>query len=246
MATYCRAIGEPVKLWDVRRMDSVVNEIKISPSTIARTSQSLSSAQYTNQIKVETVRWSTAEPGVLCVAIGESVQEFDTSSSSRPVLIRINHHSKPGSTIQDIALYSSKPKPKPLATEEASHSEVTPSTRLLKALYSRRMVVMLDDRTLVDMAKHNGVAPLAISRRDGRLIHALGPTVWVGPTTKGPAAMERNSVSSGEEDEEDISATMLRRGRCVQQSRYSMNTSQNIKVRYEWAPEEKLPCTSDF
>ena len=229
MATYCRAIGEPVKLWDVRRMDSVLNEIKISPSTIARTSQSLSSAQYTNQVKVETVRWSTAEPGVLCVAIGESVQEFDTSSTSRPVLIRVNHHSKPGSTIQDIALYNGS-KPKPLPTE-SDKTEITPSTRLLNALYSRRMVVMLDDRTLVDMAKHNGVAPLEISRRDGRIVHALGPTVWVGPTTKGPSAMARTSLPVGEgDDEEDISATMLRRGRCIQQPRYSMNTSQNIKV----------------
>lgn len=220
-------------------MDSVVNEIKISHSTIGRTSQALSSAQYSNQIKVETVRWSTAEPGVLCVAIGESVQEFDTSSTSRPVLIRVNHHSKPGSTIQDIALYSSSSKPKPRPAESIK-TETTPSTRLLNALYSRRMVVMLDDRTVVDMAKHNGVAPLAISRRDGRLVHALGPTVWVGPTTIGPSAMERTSlpVVGDADDEEDISATMLRRGRCIQQSRYSMNTSQNIKVQYQRAPVE--------
>lgn len=213
-----------MKLWDVRRMDSVVSEIKISNTTGGRTSQP-PSAQYSNQMKVETVRWSTAEPGVLSVAVGDAVQDFDTSSSSRPVLIRVNH-SKRDVTIQDIALYT-RPK---LTTNNIPQNEkeaTTETTRLVNVLYSRRMIVMLEDRTLCDMAKHGGAAPVAISRRDGRLVHALGPTVWIGSTTTGPSAME----NSNHGHDEDISATMMRRARCFRQSRYSMMTSQNIKVR---------------
>ncbi len=223
MATYCRAVGEPVKLWDVRRMDSVVSEIKISNSTGSRTSQS-SSAPYANQSKVETVRWSTAESGVLSVAAGESIQDFDTSSGSRPVLIRVNH-CRHGGSIQDIALYN---RPNVPTTEPDQNTNI--STRLVNALYSRRMIVMLEDRTLCDLAKHGGAAPVAISHRDGRIVHALGPTVWVGFSTSGPSAMERSKFG----DDDDISATMMRRARFLCQSRYSMSTSQNIKVTNEF------------
>jgi hypothetical protein len=59
----------------------------------------------------------------------------------------------------------------------------------MSSLYSRRAVVVHNDRSVCDVAKHR-FAPLAISRRDGRLLHGFGRTVWIGPTGEGPAAME--------------------------------------------------------
>lgn len=215
-------------------MDSVVSEIKISNSAAGRTSQTSSSSQYSNQIKVETVQFSVAEPGVLSVAIGECVQDYDTSSGSRPVLVQVNYARK-GRSILDIALcrgptIATSTITKAPNTTQPDKNEKSISGRLLNDLYSgRRLVVMLEDRTLCDLAKHGGAAPVAISRRDGRVVHSLGSTVWVGSTVSGPTAMESSNVGH----DEDISATMMRRARCFRLSRYSMNTSQNIKVRID-------------
>jgi hypothetical protein len=180
MATFCRSVGEPVKLWDIRRMDSVVSEIKItgySGSSVKATS-AVSSAQAGNQGKVEAIRWATLEPGKLSVAIGDSVQDYDTTSGSRPVLVRVNHV-KPGQAIRDIELYGgSNQKPRSGEYEESV------SDRLFEALYPRRMLAVLGDRTICDVAKQT-YAPVAISRRDGRLVHSLGASIWVGSTTFG-------------------------------------------------------------
>jgi hypothetical protein len=176
MATFCRSVGEPVKLWDIRRMDSVVSEIKPKPPSNDNSETPV----------VSSIKWSNLEPGTLSIAIGTSVQDYETSSGSRPVLCRVSHVKK-GQQIVDIALYDghSNLSSAELGTggvgtgESRSHS-----TRLISGLYSRRMLAVLEDRTVCDMAKHTN-APLAISRRDGRLAHALGPTLWVGPTNEG-------------------------------------------------------------
>lgn len=223
MATFSRSGGDPVKLWDIRRMDSVVSEIKMTSSNSARVSQT-STSKATAQNRIEAVKWSSDEPGMLSVAIGEIVQDFDTSSGSRPVLVRSNQVLQ-GGCIKDLALYSST-NIIPVAAEHES-DDIT--DRLVKTLYPRRMLVVLEDRTVCDMAKHGGLAPLAISRRDGRLVHALGNTVWVGSTTGGPAGMENSAVVH----DEDISATMMRRARCSGESRYSSDALKNIQMLVE-------------
>jgi hypothetical protein len=196
-------------------MDSFTSEIKITNPGGGKLSE------YTNdQAKVETVRWSTLEAGVLSVAIRSSVQDYDTSSGSRPVLVRASHTKQ---DIVDFALFSGSSSG---LLDETAKTEIDLSDRLVAALYYRRMMAVLSDRSLCDMAKHGGASPVALSRRDGRLVHTLGSTIWVGSTTSGPAAMERSCVTL----DEDISATMMRRARCFRVTRYSMDTSQNIKV----------------
>jgi hypothetical protein len=210
-------------------MDSVVGEIKISSAGTGKPAQtsSTSTSQAANQGKVEAVKWATLEPGTLSVAIGDSVHDYDTTSSSRPVLIRVNHVQQ-GHIIKDIALYGGQ-------KQTSEPGNVTLRKRpghLLETLYPRRMLAVLDDRTVYDMAKHGAIAPVAISRRDGRLVHALGSNVWVGSTTEGPSAMESSNITC----DEDISATMMRRARCLRVARYSMNTSSNIKMLSEDLP----------
>ena len=226
MATFSRSTGEPVKLWDVRRMDSVTSEIKITSPVNGKTSE------YSNdQALVETVRWSALEPGVLSVAIRNSVQDYDTSSGSRPALVRTSHTTQ---DILDFALFSGASPGPPLA-------ESSMDVSMVSALYSRRMIAILSDRSICDVAKHGGASPVAISRRDGRLVHTLGSTVWVGSTTSGPAAMEKSGVTY----DEDISATMIRRARCLRVTRYSMDTSNNIKVSAANQGRRSMACLNN-
>ncbi|KAL3910619.1 MAG: hypothetical protein SGARI_002033 [Bacillariaceae sp.] len=70
-------------------------------------------------------------------------------------------------------------------------------------------------------------APLAISRRDGRLIHSLGPHLWVGSPDEGASGMEKTTIST---KEDDVSAVMMKRARCVQTSPYSMSPEMNVKL----------------
>ena len=228
MATFCRAIGEPVKLWDIRRMDSVVSEIKISGLGAGAQASNSSASQIANQ-RVEAVKWASLEPGTLSVAICDSVQDFDTNSGSRPTLIRVNHHMKGEQTINDFALYGGPSPTRKGYTVGGEDSDQ--SNRLIEEIYPRRMLAVLEDKTVCDMAKHT-YAPVAISRRDGRLVHALGAHVWVGSTTFGPAAMEKNFIN----EEDDISATMMGRARCLRKARYSMDTASNIKMLSEEIP----------
>ena len=156
-------------------MDSVFSEIKPKPT---------SSEPSDSSTMVSSIRWSVLEPGTLSVAMRSSVQEYETLSSSRPVLCRVNYV-KAGQQIVDIALYNGE-----------AHSASTPhgaiqnqtSSRLIAGLYPRRMLTVLSDRTICDMARDTN-APMAISQRDGRLVHALGPTLWIGSTNEGKQAI---------------------------------------------------------
>lgn len=239
MATFCRGVGEPVKLFDIRRMEKAVSEIKI-PNTVYQESSSLSNAaQRTQQSKVEAVKWSTMEPGILSIATGDSIQHYDTSSGARPALLKTNQ-CRAGSVVKDIALYRGKKDDSQNdlvaksgsqegsqhgSDDDASHGDDI-SERLLSLLYPHRMLAVLGDRTIEDLAIDTA-APIAISRRDGRLVHALGPQLFISSPNVGPSAMEKTTVSTGEDD---ISAVMMQRARCVQASAYSMNPESNIKL----------------
>ena len=97
------------------------------------------------------------------------------------------------------------------------------------------------------MAKDTN-APLAISRRDGRLVHAMGPHLFMGASSEGASAMERiiKRNEAGEaQEEEDISATMMRRARCLQTNPYSMNPERNIKLISQEVANEDLYSQSN-
>ena len=65
----------------------------------------------------------------------------------------------------------------------------TPTVPRIEELYHNRAVVCYTDRTVRDLAKHR-IAPVGISKRDGRMVKALGRDLWIGSTDDGPAAME--------------------------------------------------------
>lgn len=197
-------------------MDSVMSEIKIRNSTTAE-----KNAEYANeQGKVEAIRWSKVESGVLSIAIQSSIKDYDTSAGSRPVLIRESHAKD---AIRDFALFGGDLKQPMLGKETLTDNM---RHRLSTALYSRRAMTILSDGSLCDMAKDGCHSPVAISRRDGRLLHSFGSSVWVGSSVSGTTAMEGSFASHNE----DISASMIRRAGCNNAIKYSMDTSQNIKV----------------
>jgi hypothetical protein len=234
MATFCRAVGEPVKLFDARRMDKSISEIKLTNNVYQEPSLLSNSTQRTQQARAEAVQWSNLEHGILSVATGNSVQHYDTSSGSRPTLINVNY-SADGSVIKAMASYRGKNQNTQENAVESSSSDDDGNDvvdqeqerdRLLNILYPHRMLTVLDDNTIQDMSI-DANAPLAISRRDGRLIHSVGPHLWVGSPNEGPSSMEKILIST---KEDDISAIMMKRARCLQTSAYSMNPELNIKL----------------
>jgi hypothetical protein len=225
-ATFSEAPGELVKLWDARRLDSPYTEIKVAGATKTAasnvSSDSLSSVARSaaNSTGVSAIKWSTLDPGHLSILFGNATYEYDTSTSvSRPVHINTIHNRKP---IIDFALY---PYADLNVDEPGLTEEICKKKQVIAELFPKRMVVVQGDRTVTDIATTR-IAPIAVSKRSGQVIHALGRTLWVGSVSEGPSAMESSEIRIGE----DISATMMRRARCLHVAKYSMDIPSNIKM----------------
>jgi WD40 repeat protein len=226
-ATYSRAPGEAVKLWDARRMDAPLTEIKIGAASKlpgTESSNSLSTLQRSSSASaVTSVRWSTSEPGQLSILVGDTLHEYDTlTSGSRATHTNSIHTRRP---IVDFTYY-------PFADLEYSAFKDAPSSdgilkkkKVFAELFPKRIVAVEGDQTVRVVAAHR-IAPVAVSYRTGQVIHALGRTIWLGSASEGPAAIECLKIRC----DEDISATMLRRARCLHVAKYSMDTSSNIKM----------------
>jgi WD40 repeat protein len=95
-ATFSKGLAEPVKLWDMRRMDSCVSEIKLNPTKSSRTS-----AQTSNLVSVSDIEWDTSSSGILSVVCNDIIRYYDTRiNPSRPTLSRMTHSH---ATIQSVA-----------------------------------------------------------------------------------------------------------------------------------------------
>ena len=202
VATFSRGHGESVKVWDLRNSNAPISEIKLN----AGNDDGFDSAPHAS-----AVRWSSNQTGILSVVISNVVQHYDTmASGSRPVLTESSMSSSP---ILDIAV-------NPLSYKNRKSRSVS-LDELAMDLYSNRMLTVVKDMTVQDIAKHTK-APLVISHRDGRLIHALGRSIWTGMTAEG---LEVDNSTS-----DDISMVMMRRARCLQESRYTLHAAANIQM----------------
>ena len=202
VATFSRGQGETVKVWDLRNTNAPISEVKLN----AGTDDGLDSAP-----RASAVRWSSNQTGILSVVLSNVVQHYDTmTSSSRPVL---TESSMSSSLILDIAV-------NPLSYKNRKSLCVS-LDELAMDLYSNRMLTVVKDMTVQDIAKHTK-APMAISHRDGRLIHALGRSIWTGTTAEGSEVHYSSS--------DDISTVMMRRARCLQESRYTLHAKANIQM----------------
>lgn len=151
-ATFGRGLKEPVKLWDARRMDACLGEIKMGDE------EAVSAAAWAIQPN---------RAGMLTLAVGDVLKTYDTSASgSRPVLVGLRH-SPPD--IQSMAFVPT--------VSRQGESNVTDSESN-SDFYPHRMLAVPDDGVIQDIPIFQA-APLDISR-DGRIGFCLGRNAWIG------------------------------------------------------------------
>ena len=207
-ATFGRNIGEPVKLWDARMMDSKLGEIRV-PS------------QY--NVGISALAWSIERPGELSIAVGDSIRTFNTrSAGSRALPVNVSYV---GDGSEECNLQCLAIQPQTQSTTNATKDQ--------SGCYSRR-ILSVTSKGEVNLTPESKDAAVAISKRDGRIAHALGDTVWVGAATDGPAAMEGDSILINE----DVSSRMMRRAICLHDVKYSIDARNNVTKLEE--EKEKL------
>ena len=239
LATFSSKPQEPVKIWDRRRMVSPLHEIKLTPtssssssSSSSTSSTSISSSASATRSSSKQVRssssnnkmekrptsgpvasqiaWSSMQTGVLSVAVGKTIQHYDTTGS-RSILIGQNTVRSPvvdmavnpltfSSRISHLAAaaegndkneeYHLRRHPKTIPPPEkfgdtaaAAAAAVSASSPMqFKDLLRNRMLVVTQDRSVQDVAKSTA-APLGISSRDGTLVHGYDRTLWMRSVT---------------------------------------------------------------
>lgn len=200
-ATFSRGLAEPVKLWDVRKMDSCLAEIKTHASNTS------SSGRIGKELPsfVSVIAWDTSTEGILSIATGGDLKFYNTRLNlSRPVLSHLSHSDGPLQCM----------KFPPIVTK----SKTPP-------LIPQRVLAVYTDGVVTDLPTQQ-IAPVALSNRDGRVVSALGSNLCCGSTIEGPSAMEKLSYDPSE----DISATMMRRARCLHMKRYSTDAASNLEM----------------
>jgi len=207
-ATFSRALAEPVKLWDIRKMNSCVSEIKTGAITASHNVGDLPTF-------VSAIGWEQSSPGILSIVTGDDLRFYNTRINiSRPVLTRMTHSR---GDLQCISFPS-----KHVTTESNAHSDLGKASH---ATVPERMLAVYTDGSVRDLPLQQ-VSPVALSSRDGRVANAFGSILCFGSTIEGPTAMENVKINSME----DISATMLRRARCLHMTRYSTDASSNLQM----------------
>jgi hypothetical protein len=175
-ATFGRNVGEPVKIWDARKIHSPVGEIV--PTGGSRRSGECVSA----------VAWSISRPGVLSIAVGNSIRNYDTSHGSRafPVGVSYVDNSCESGNGDDDTLFIQCLAYQPQSFRNGPEAAKSASTIITNSFefYPHRALAVTS-MGKIRVIPESQVAPVAISNRDGRVANSLGGTVWIGPTTEG-------------------------------------------------------------
>lgn len=269
-ATFGRNVGEPVKIWDARKIHSHVGEI--IPYGGGRR----------NGEFVSAVAWSMSRPGVLSIAIGNSIRNYDTRSpGSRALPVGVSYvdgaRDNSGNNGDDDSMFIQCLAYQPQCFQRGPQSANSDSTAITNPFdfYPHRALAVTS-MGQIQVIPEAQVAPVAVSKRDGRVAHSLGGTVWIGSTSEGmlefdehfmlrihssqitgllffvrlrhihkppgPSAMECRSISS-----EDISSRMMRRARCSNVFRYSTDALGNVRMLEDEKGKilaEELACLS--
>lgn len=161
-ATFGTNVGEPVKIWDARMMDSTLGEITPQNGSVS------------------TVAWSTARPGILSIALGDSIRRYDTrspGSRSLPVGVSYSDYGDIGDDDMSIQCLAYQPQ---FYDSSAATSQTTNPFE-----YYPHRTLAVTSQGQIQVIPESYTAPLAISKRDGRVANALGGTVWIGSTDDG-------------------------------------------------------------
>ena len=201
-ATFGRNASETVKVWDVRMNQSPVSEITLPPSNRGNSSRCGI---------VNAVTWLMPGPGILSIAYEDSIRNYDTSSpGSRAVPVGVSYLSSDdgvwvannGDVGDDyLSVQCLITQPQSFTYSSKNNAAKSNTHNPFEYYPHRSLAVTL--RGQVHVIPESQIAPLAVSKRDGRVASAL----YISNTTRGPAAME----SSNEINSEDISSQMMRR-----------------------------------
>ena len=213
--TFASTVGEVVKIWDVRRVDSPLSEIK--PIGTKNTTSTITSA-----------KWSTLSPGHLSILVGETtLSTYDTLSTvSRPIFTSTSRTDR---TITSFTHYPYTNAPSDDDTgSNNSHDDTSHKRRVMMELFPKQIVAVCGDRTVNVVSCHR-IAPLAVSPRSGQIVHSIGQSLFFGSAAEGPAAME----GSDPQGDNDISAIILRRAHGTDNTKYSLDIASNIGILTE-------------
>lgn len=155
---------------------------------------------------ISAVAWSNERPGELAIAVGDSIRTFYTrapGSRALPVNVSYVGNGDKALSLQCLAF--------------------RPSTTNEQIGYYPHRILTVSSQGEVNIVPESQVAPIAISKRDGRIAHGLGNTVWVG-SVEGPSAMEGGFAFANE----DVSSRMMRRAICFHDIRYSTDAKNNV------------------
>eukprot|EP00551_Chaetoceros_affinis_P013408 CAMPEP_0203686416 /NCGR_PEP_ID=MMETSP0090-20130426/49049_1 /ASSEMBLY_ACC=CAM_ASM_001088 /TAXON_ID=426623 /ORGANISM="Chaetoceros affinis, Strain CCMP159" /LENGTH=839 /DNA_ID=CAMNT_0050555639 /DNA_START=488 /DNA_END=3004 /DNA_ORIENTATION=- len=202
-ATFSRGLAEPVKIWDRRRADSCVAEIKTHGAQTWGDGKEL-------QTFVSGIAWENSSEGILCIAKGDELRSYNTKiSPSRPILTNITHSDEPLQCIS-FPLHG-----KTLMKTKSAYNDVIP----------QRILAVCTDDTVTDLPTKQ-LSPLSLSNRDGRVANALGSQLYIGNPSNGPSTTKRPTYSPFE----DVSITMVRRARSLHNKRYSTDAASNLEM----------------
>ena len=207
--TFSSTVGEVVKIWDVRSIDSPLSEIK--PIGTKNSTSTITAA-----------KWSTLCPGHLSILVGETtLSTYDTVSTvSRPIFSSTFRANK---TVTSFAQY-----PFSNSHDESASIVTDHKKRTMMELFPRQIVAVCSDRTVNVVSCHR-IAPIAVSPRSGQIVHTIGQSLLLGSTAEGPAAMEGSDLQL----QDDISAIILRRAQGSADRKYSMDIASNIEILTE-------------
>lgn len=244
-ASFGRNLREPVKIWDARMMNSTVGEIRVGPCSS------------NPNLGISSIAWLPDRYGFLAVAIGDTIKTYDTKTpGSRSLPVEVSYMDSDDRFIQDLAF---QPQvfcgvnfaPLPSIPKDGLSALKRTYVNTFEFFPHRALVVSSKGDTIIVPESH--AAPLAISKRDGRIAHGMGSHIWIGDTVEGkysdladslsfltaiflsvcrflcspgPSAMEGNKLLATE----DVSARMMRRARCLHSYRYSTDASNNVKM----------------
>ena len=213
-ATFSHAWEEPVKIWDLRKVQkevSWISEIEIKNTTEQYHTNSgdgaISSSAIVDPAYVSTIAWEPSTSGLLGVVVDTNIKYYDTKSNpSRPVLSKIAHSQHPiqyitfpslvkkkrfdhtihyDSTTTSTTTSEVKGKERNDAIND-SHSTVPKEIlhQIVHHDFLNRILVVHNDRSVNDLALTQ-VAPIGICRSNGRVMNAMGGVLCERDLLKG-------------------------------------------------------------
>ena len=155
-ATFSDIDCEPVKIWDARRLDMAITEIKTN-NFPGRSNDSL----------IKSIEWSLINPGNLALVSGDTIRVFDTVPN-RPVLTRIIH------TQGDLECIAFEPSSRKSTMHDAD--KCADSNHMI---YPHRLLTVATNGNVRLIPEHQS-SPLSISPKSGVISHSFGNKVWFG------------------------------------------------------------------